>query len=264
MKLAILCSDDAHHGYLVDRLAERFTIAAVVVEPVRCQRRRLRIKGRYRDWFWALYHFWRREFLGLNRYRRTYFGGNGPRPIANTAWLNTEWINDPAVLELLAVVEPDITIVIGTSILKTPVLQAARTAINIHGGFLPFYRGNHCFFFALYQEAFDHIGSTIHFVDSGIDTGDMIELVVPPLFPTDNAEKLYSRAEKMAIHRLVALLSALEAGMALPRRKQPEKGRLYRTRDRGPWHDLALFVRLRLGITRIPARPAEAIRQIKP
>lgn len=254
MKLAILCSDDAHHGYLIDSLAERFTIAAIIVEPACCQRRRIRVEGRRRDWFWMIYHSVRRDLLGLNRYRSRYFGGHGPRPVEGAAWLGVDWANDPAVAALLTQISPDVTIVMGTSILKKPVLDAAGATINIHGGFLPYYRGNHCIFFALYEEAFDRIGSTIHFIDSGIDTGDLIEVVAPPLFADDNAEKLYCRAEKMAIGRLVELLDALQRGTPLRRVPQTEKGRMFRTRDRGPWHDLGLFLRRRSGRTRIPTR----------
>lgn len=253
MKLAVLCSDDAHHAYLIAQLAQCFTIGGIVVEPAHRQRRQIRMKGRYRDWLWAAYHALRRRALGLDAYRLRYFGDRRPRPIDGAEWLCVDSVNDAAVVQLLTRIAPDITIVMGTGLLKTAVIEAAGVVINIHGGFLPHYRGNHCIFFALYEEAYDRIGSTIHFVDAGIDTGDIIDVVVPPLSAGDNAEKLYCRAEKQAIHRLVELLRALEDGSPLPRRPQGAKGRLYRTRDRGPWHDIRLKLRLALGITRIPA-----------
>jgi folate-dependent phosphoribosylglycinamide formyltransferase PurN len=252
MKVAILCSDDAHHGYLVDRIAERFSLSLLVVEPARYQRLRVRHEKRYRDWFWAVYHHSRREIFGLNRYRQEYFGNAKPQSAGAATCMSVEWVNDAAVAAALTASKSDVTIVMGTSILKGPVLDAAGTAINIHGGFLPFYRGNHCFFFALYEGAFHHIGSTIHFIDRGIDTGDIIQVVVPTLLPDDNAEKLYSRSEKLAIHRLIELLAALERGTSLPRSPQPKRGRLFRTRDRGPFQEFLLWFRLRTGITRIP------------
>lgn len=252
MKLAVLCSDDAHHGYLLRRLADRFPICAVIVEPARQQRRSLLATQHYRDWWWALYHFYRREILGLNRYRKQFFGRTKPAPIEGAAWLCVSSINDRAVSRLLADTKPDLTIIIGTTKLNKETLGAARIVINIHGGFLPYYRGNHCFFFALYENAFDHIGSTIHFVDAGIDTGDIIDIVVPSLFPDDNAEKLYCRAEQLAIHRLIELLEAHERGIPLPRCRQGFKRRAFRNRDRHPGLDIALWLRLRLGMTRIP------------
>ena len=117
--------------------------------------------------------------------------------------------------ELLRAAEPDAVVVMGTSILRPAVLEAAGPVIlNVHGGFLPHYRGNHCFFWALYDARHDLIGTTIHFVDPGIDTGDIIEIVTTTVAADDNAETLYCRAELLAIERLAHWLRQLEAGVA--------------------------------------------------
>jgi hypothetical protein len=248
LRLALLTSDDAHHRYLAAELAARFDLATLVVEPAREQRRRLRKRRRWRDWSATVYHGWRRRLLGLNAYRRAYFAlPPGAPDWPKTPDLLVDWINAPDVAALLEGRRPDLTIIICTSILSRRTLAAAGTTVNIHGGFLPWYRGNHCFFFALYEQAFDRIGSTIHFVDAGVDTGDLITHVVPPIQAGDNAEKLYCRAEKAAIHRLVALLEALEAGEPLPRTPQPAGGRQYHTRDRKLHHDLREWWRRKRG-----------------
>jgi methionyl-tRNA formyltransferase len=255
--LAALCSDEPHHRYLVALLQEQFALAAVVIESEACKRRQLRHAGRWVDYLFAIYHYWRRELLGLNAYRANYFALTGAKPLPPRCHrLTANSINDRCVIDLLLQVRPDLTIVIGTSILRKEALQAAGMAVNIHGGYLPNYRGNHCFFFALYEGAFERIGSTIHYVDSGIDTGDIIEHVIPPIYEGDNAEKLYCRAEKMAIHRLVELLDQLERGAAWPRHVQPTGGRLFRTRDRNPYHDIALWLRRLTGRFVLPTDPA--------
>ncbi|MCC6557809.1 MAG: hypothetical protein IT372_33090, partial [Polyangiaceae bacterium] len=160
---------------------------------------------------------------------------------------------------LLAAARPDLTVIICTSILRPEVIEAAGgPIINVHGGCLPRYRGNHCFFFALYNGDFDNIGSTIHFVDRGIDTGDIIEVVRPAIHADDSAERLYCRAEKMAIHRLVELLEDLERGRPLPRRAHGMRAALHRTRDRKPYHDVALWLRRKAGLLVVPERPAPA------
>jgi methionyl-tRNA formyltransferase len=160
----------------------------------------------------------------------------------------TDDINHPKVVQALEQVRPDVTIIMGTSILEQDVLYATGPAtVNIHGGYLPWYRGNHCFFFALYQREFSKIGSTIHFVNQGIDTGDIIENVVPEIGPDDNAEALYCRAEKMAIDRLVELVRSFENGVPFPRAPQQFKGHLYLTRDRKIRHDVLHWARCVLG-----------------
>jgi methionyl-tRNA formyltransferase len=174
-----------------------------------------------------------------------------------------DWINGPQVLDLLKQKKPDLTIIICTSILSKEVLEAAGTVINVHGGFLPYYRGNHCFFFALYRRDFDKIGSTIHFVDVGIDTGNIVEVVVPPIHPSDNAEMLYCRAEKIAIHRLVEWLEFDERGGVLPRRAHVTRTPLNRTRDRKLYHDVLLWFRRMTGRFVVPELPAPP-REISP
>ncbi len=258
-RIAVLTSDGPHHRYLVATLrAAGFDLRAVVVEPWAAQRRRRWDRRRYADWAWAVYHDWRRRLLGLDAYRRGAFSDlptpMGPEPRT----LTVSSVNDRRVAELLEEVQPELTVVMGTGIMGKRVLAAAGTVVNLHGGYLPEYKGNHCFFFALYNGDFDHIGTSIHFVDPGVDTGDIVEVVVPALRPTDNAEALYSRAERAAVHRLVTLLDHWERGGRLPRTPQPKRGTQYNIRDRKPQHDLSVWWRRRTGQLVVPDREAPA------
>src|SRR6266404_3371626 len=116
-RIAILCSNDAHHQYLVSLLQSRFNVVAVVLEPAASQRRRLRKTKRYKDYAYSVYHHFRRTVFGLNRYRRRYFADRvEPQPSASCRTLTVDWINDPAVVELLSEVVPDLTVIICTSI----------------------------------------------------------------------------------------------------------------------------------------------------
>jgi methionyl-tRNA formyltransferase len=255
LRIALLRSDGPHHSYLERVLASRFRLVAVVEEPGREQVRRLWRKRRWGDWFWWSYHGWRRRWLGLDRYRTAYFA-DGPAlvPGQSSRVTRVRWINDPAVPRLLRQAQPDVTVVIGTSILKSAVLDEAGSAvINIHGGRLPEYRGNHCFFFPLYHGRPELAGSTIHFVNGGVDTGDVIEHVPANACPGEIPEVLYCRAERRAIHRLADLLHDLEAGLPLPRQPPPPGGHTYRMRDRKPHHDLVLW--FHLGALRPPPVP---------
>lgn len=257
-RIALLRSDDAHHIYLDYHLSDRFSLVCRIIEPAGNQRRKLLSNKRYQDYIYTIYHIWRRQLLGLNRYRHLYF----TIPIAESKatacpTITVDSINNSQVKDLLKQTSPDVTVIICTSILTKETLDAAgATVINIHGGYLPAYRGNHCFFFAVLNQDFDRIGSTIHFVDAGIDTGDIIERVVPDIHQTDIPEALYCRAEKMAIHRLIQWLDYLEHGGTLPRSPQSYRGRLYRTRDRGPILDLMMWLRRIAGRLILPKRTA--------
>jgi methionyl-tRNA formyltransferase len=266
-RIVILRSDDAHHEYLETLLRSRFDVVAVAVEPSREQRRRLLRTRRYVDWIFAQYHLQRRRIFGLDAYRKRYFSDLAAPAVPPCRKLLARWINEPAVVELLRELRPDLTVTICTSILQRPVLAAAGTIVNVHGGFLPYYRGNHCFFFPFSRREFDKIGSTLHFVDPGIDTGEILENIVPPIHPDDTPEKLYCRAEKIAIHRLAEWIEYEEQGGELPRRRQESKHRLCRTRDRKPHHDLWCWLRRvtgRLNVPELPGKPLPRLERPAP
>jgi hypothetical protein len=245
LRIGILRSDDAHHVYLDYLLSKRFDMVCRVIEPAASQRRALLSRGKYRDYAYSLYHTYRRRLFGLDAYRRRFF--SLPRHALATITapqLVVRSINETQVQDALKAAKPDITIVICTSILKSGVIAAASNPIvNVHGGYLPYYRGNHCFFFAVWNQDFAHVGSTLHFVNKGIDTGDIIEVVIPNIYRTDTPETLYCRADQAAIHRLIHWLCYFEQGGILPRFRQPHRHRLYRTCDRGPVLDFAMWLR---------------------
>lgn len=244
-KILILSSDEPHHKYFIRAIASHFDLSGVVIEPGRCQRRRLLWSKKYHQFLWAEYHHLRRLLLGLNRYRTRFFCEQPHMAGQPIETLVAENINSKEVEEFIALRRPDVVLIIGVSVLMEKILSVVGPCIlNIHGGYLPEYRGNHCIFFALYHGRYDRIGSTIHFVDRGIDTGDIVAHFVPEIGSTDEAEVLYCKAERMAIDGMVGLLKKWELGCPIPRSPQVGRGRLYNTRDRGPLHDLRMYCRL--------------------
>ena len=84
-------------------------------------------------------------------------------------------INSKASIELINKINPDLIIVNGTRIISKKVLQSANCKfINTHAGITPMYRGVHGAYWALVNEDLYNSGVTVHFVDEGIDTGNII------------------------------------------------------------------------------------------
>lgn len=84
-------------------------------------------------------------------------------------------INGPEAVALITASKPDVVIVNGTRILKRPVLESTSAAfINTHQGITPKYRGAHGGYWALYESDPERCGVTLHLVDQGIDTGNII------------------------------------------------------------------------------------------
>ena len=71
--------------------------------------------------------------------------------------------------------KPRVIIVNGTRILRSNILQATDAVfINSHQGITPLYRGAHGAYWSLFQGDLEHCGVTVHLVDAGIDTGNII------------------------------------------------------------------------------------------
>lgn len=79
-------------------------------------------------------------------------------------------------------------------ILKSPLINAPRLGFfNTHPSLLPHNRGKHYNFWALVEQA--PFGVTIHRVDSGVDTGDIVAQAKIEYDWCDTGETLYNKAQ---------------------------------------------------------------------
>lgn len=75
-------------------------------------------------------------------------------------------------------------------IFRRPIIQLPKlTTINCHAGKLPFYRGRNVLNWAIINDE-SEFGITVHFMDEGIDTGDIILQKCFPITDSDNYESL--------------------------------------------------------------------------
>jgi phosphoribosylglycinamide formyltransferase-1 len=85
--------------------------------------------------------------------------------------------------------------------IKAPLLEAfPRRIINIHPSLLPAYPGLEAWKQALAAGASES-GCTVHYVDEGMDSGEIIAQSAVPIFPGDTPEELHSRIQ-VAEHEL--------------------------------------------------------------
>lgn len=84
---------------------------------------------------------------------------------------------------------------------KSQMLEAfPRRIINIHPSLLPAFPGLEAWKQAL-ATGVEKTGCTVHFVDGGMDTGEIIAQSEVPVLPGDTAETLHARIQE-AEHRL--------------------------------------------------------------
>jgi methionyl-tRNA formyltransferase len=105
-------------------------------------------------------------------------------PPVTSAILPIESVNGEECRTFLREIRPTVVVVNGTRIISKKTLSAVPcTFINTHHGITPTYRGAHGAYWALLHNDRENCGVTIHLVDEGIDTGNII--VQKRIQPTD-------------------------------------------------------------------------------
>jgi len=98
---------------------------------------------------------------------------------------------------------------------KAPLLEAfPRRIVNIHPSLLPAFPGLEAWKQAL-AAGVETTGCTVHFVDAGMDTGEIIARSEVPVLPGDTPETLHARIQE-AEHRLYPEVIARFARREIP------------------------------------------------
>ncbi|WP_196504583.1 formyl transferase [Aestuariivirga litoralis] len=96
-------------------------------------------------------------------------------------------VNGDECRVLLQKYRPEVVVVNGTRIIGKKTLGSVKTTfINTHQGITPRYRGAHGAYWALAENRRTECGVTVHLVDAGIDTGNIITQVPIEPGPEDN------------------------------------------------------------------------------
>jgi folate-dependent phosphoribosylglycinamide formyltransferase PurN len=101
--------------------------------------------------------------------------------------LGVNSVNEPETLDRLKELDPAVVVVNGTRIISNSVLSAIGCPfLNMHAGITPRYRGVHGGYWALREGRPDLVGTTVHLVDPGIDTGGVLAQAFFEPGPTDS------------------------------------------------------------------------------
>lgn len=101
--------------------------------------------------------------------------------------LNVDNVHSQRVMNQLKALKPELIVINGTRILKRDFIAATPCPIvNIHVGITPKYRGVHGGYWALYNNEQHLFGVTLHEVDQGIDSGEIIAQKILEATAEDN------------------------------------------------------------------------------
>lgn len=86
-------------------------------------------------------------------------------------------INAEELLAQVSHINPDVILVFGTKVLTEGWLNLGPPIVNLHLGWSPYYRGSATLFWPFFFNELHLLGSTVHLIDRGIDTGPILEIV---------------------------------------------------------------------------------------
>jgi methionyl-tRNA formyltransferase len=135
--------------------------------------------------------------------------------------------NSGACWELLKAFGPDVVVLGGTRIIQPHILTLpSRGTVNAHPGLLPLLRGSSSVAWALYKDL--PVGSTIHFVDKGIDTGAIIARRRLPIQRGMNYERIVRQVLTLSGGLMADTLERFEAGDVKAEAQDPAAGETLR------------------------------------
>lgn len=156
--------------------------------------------------------------------------------IIEAAGVETEHVLDapslrtPEGLERLRAWRPEL----GFSMLYADLLRDdclalfADGVLNVHPSLLPWGRGEYPNVWAIVERS--PAGASLHFIDRGIDTGDLVDQVEVRVESWDTGASLYGRLEEACLTLIERHAEGFVTGR-FPRHAQPTGGSFHRRRD---------------------------------
>lgn len=136
--------------------------------------------------------------------------------------IHIDSVNSETGREQLRKAAPKVVVVNGTRIIGKETLQSVNAKfINMHAGVTPLYRGVHGGYWALAENKPSLVGTTVHFVDTGIDTGDIIGQSFFKVEKTDNFATYPYLHTKAGIPLLIESVERVLKEDSLMKTKEP-------------------------------------------
>lgn len=139
----------------------------------------------------------------------------------NLNYIEFDDLKEIALIECIKSLNVDIAVVCSYNY-KIPkiLLEAVKDGfVNVHPSLLPNYRGANPYSHVIINDE-KQTGVTLHFMDEGFDTGDIIVQKPINISPRETMGTLFNRLNILGLELLVKVLADYEKG-SLPRLKQP-------------------------------------------
>lgn len=196
MKIAMLCKIGENTAIVYNKLCQEFNIEHVIVEESMPKKefvkRRIKKQGLFRtvgQLAFISFIVPRLRKQAADRYKEILEenGASADMSALKEKAEHVSSVNSKECIALLQRIKPDIVVVNGTRIISKEVLDSVDAVfINMHAGITPKYRGSNGAYWALCNQDKENAGVTVHLVDEGIDTGNILYQSVITITERDN------------------------------------------------------------------------------
>src|SRR5439155_8886347 len=123
--------------------------------------------------------------------------------------VTTPFLNSKETVEIMQECKPDLGLSLGNSYISSKIFSIpVHGMLNIHGEVLPDFQNAQSVIWQIY-EGRPETGYTIHKIDKGIDTGDIIRQEKFPIVFKESLAKTVSETCRLILERSAAGLVAL-------------------------------------------------------
>ena len=172
MKVTLFTSNNHRHNYLINLLSNFCDELWVVQECKTLFTGKNDEKYKNKN---IVEEYFNKVLDAQNKIFKNEFVNKNNKNIKTLRILHGE-LNKLSLSFLKDFLKSDIYVVFGSSYIKGDLVDflVKQRAINIHAGVSPYYRGTDCNFWALYDDNPHLVGSTIHLLSKGLDSGPML------------------------------------------------------------------------------------------
>jgi methionyl-tRNA formyltransferase len=249
MKIVIFTRTGFHHTCFINRLQERFQVACVVREAYPQLKKENPLFSRIKDILNNRGAGKASDSQYMKRFYEQYSAGFRYSPLlkdfmkapfdvlsekAGTQYVNVKCgdINCEQFAVFLRELRPDIIAVLGSSVIKPSIISIPSVALlNLHSGLSPYYRGTWSYGWPLVNDEPGYIGATVHYVNEGIDTGDIIFQTRPVLDNSDDLNRIFLKVISEGVEIMSDAIDNIIRETVVSFAQPQAVGRHYKTSD---------------------------------
>lgn len=226
LRIVLLTGDGLRHKYVATRLAQSTNLVGIVSEA------KSEIIAKLESLAPDDQQIIRRHFAERDEAERRLLGERLDFPDTEVQVISNGAVNSPQVLDWLQLRSPDLVMLYGSGMIKSPLLDLySERMVNLHLGLSPYYRGSGTNFWPLVYGEPECVGATIHLAVERVDAGAILAQIRPTAERQDRAHDLGTKTIMAALDSLPEILNLFSDGRLITHTQDLSQGRTFRQRD---------------------------------